>query len=227
MGNFLPSVEVTTIIWADKDILKHSQWDVAQGDDLKNQRPTIELNLPKLAKRGNTEDIAKGMVESWLSIQVVFATRQDLINKQCRSEVKDENILYYANFKVILGSQTLRRKYSDLAMDEILNGQWFLDDTFRELAEKIKVLLSRWLKVSEELDNLKDKCYLCGKQLLPPDATLREHLEFAAEMPHATVKPTPFIDTLVWVCSNCQPLAKEMGLDAKPLEIKTEEAKEG
>ena len=220
MTDFLPNVKVTTIVWADKGILTHSQWEVAQGDDLKNQRSTIELNLPKLIQRGNLEAVAQGIVESWLSIEVVFATRQDLIDKQCRGEVKDEDILYNANLKVILGSPVLRRKYSDLAIDEILDGQWFVDDDFKELAEKIKALLSRWRKVSEELDNLKDKCYLCGRQLLSPDATLREHLEFTTETPYATVKPTPFIDTIVWVCSDCQPLAKEMGLAAEPLEIK-------
>lgn len=220
---FLPNVKVTTIVWADKDMLQHSQWQAAQGDDLKNQRSTIELNLPKLEQRGNLEAVTQGMVESWLSIQVVLATRQDLIDKQCRGEVKDEDILCNANLKVILGSPVLRRKYSNLAMDEILDGLWAVDNDFKELAEKVKALLSRWRKVSEELDNLKNKCYLCGKQLLSPDATLGEYPKFVTETPYATVKPTPFIDTIVWVCSNCQPLAKEMGLDAKVLEIKYKE----
>jgi len=225
MTSFLPNVKVTTIIWADKDTLKHSQWEAAQGDDLKNQRATIELNLPKLAQRGNLEAIAQGVVESWLSIEVVFATRQDLIDKQCRGEVKDEDILYNTNLKVILGSPVLRRKYSDLAMDEILDGEWYVDDTFKELAEKVKALLSRWRKVSEELDNLKGKCYLCGKQLQPVGTVGWEQLNFITDTPYAKVKPTPFIDTLVWVCSNCQSLAKEMGLDAKAFEIKLKEAK--
>lgn len=217
---FLPEVRVTTIVWADKDILTHSQWEAAQGDDLKNQRATIELNLPKLAQRGNLEAVAQGLVESWLSIQIVFATRQDLINKEARRDVDDENILYDANLRVILGSKALRRKYSNLALDEILDGMWAVDDTFKELSEKIKTLLVKWKNVSEELDSLRDKSYLCGKQLLPPDAMLRDHLDFTTETPFATVKPTPFIDTIVWICSDCQPLAKEMGLDAKPLEIK-------
>jgi len=223
---FLPNVKVTTIVWGDKDILKHSQWDAAQGDDLKNQRPTIELNLPKLEKNSvSLEVIAQRMVEGWLSIQAVFATRQDLIDKQCRGEVEDEEILYIANLKVILESPVLKRRYSDLAIEEIVNGQWLMDDSYEVLAGKVKTLLSRWQEVSKELDNLRDKCYLCGKQLLSPDASLEERLEFVTEMPHATVKPTPFINTLVWVCSNCQSLAKEMGLDAKPLEIFTQEAR--
>lgn len=227
LTKFLPDVKVTTIVWATKDMSKHSQWEAAQGDDLKNQRSTIELNLPKLAKRGNAEEIAKGMVESWLSIYIVFATRQNLINRGIRGAVSGdaEEILYYANFMAIMVSPQLKQAYADLAMDEILAGEWFTDQSFTNLSDTIKSLLSRWRGVSGELDRLKDKCYLCGKQLLAPGATSRESLEFTVETPFAKVKPSPFIDTIVWICVNCVELANQMGLDAKPFEIKTKEVK--
>ncbi|GAH83497.1 unnamed protein product [marine sediment metagenome] len=140
MENFLPKVIVTTIVWADKDILEHSKWEAAQGDDLKNNRSTIELNLPKLKERGNIEAIAKGMVESWLGIQVIFATRQDLIDKRVRGNVSEEGhkILYDANLKTIMVSPYLKKSYTNLAVENILNAEWVIDETYSQLASEVK-----------------------------------------------------------------------------------------
>jgi len=229
MAKLLPDVKVTTIVWADKDILKHSQWEAAQGDDLKNQRSTIELNLPKLEQRGKPDNIAIGMVESWLSIYIVFATRQDLINKDVRGDVSSdaERIVCKANFKAIMESPALKRGYADLAMDEILNGRWYVDEQYESLSREMKATLSTWREFSGKLDTFIGKCYLCGKELLSPEATPIEQLNFAIKTPHANIKPSPFLNEIVNICSNCLPLAREMGLDAKPLEIKLKKVEKG
>lgn len=229
MNRFLPNVKVTTIVWADKNILKHSQWEAAQGDDLKNQRPTIELNLAKLAERGSNDDVAKSMVESWLSINIVFATRQELINKQVRGDVsaEAEETLCEANLKAVLQSPILRHRYADLAIDEILNGGWVIENDCKELANCVTAMLIAWREFSSQLDAYIDRCYLCKKQLVLPEASLRERLDFVTETPYAKIKPSPFIDTIVWVCRSCLPLAREMGLDVKPLEIKLKEVEDG
>jgi len=223
MNKFLPDVKVTTIIWGEKDTLKHSKWEATQGDDLKNQRPTVELNLAKLAQRGEAEKVAKAMVESWLSIWIVFATRQDLIDKKVRGAVSAEahKILYDANFKTIMESPMLKRGYADLAMDEILDGKWVIDESHKQLSDEVRSLLSTWRRVSDELDSLRGRCYLCGSQLLSPEADPAESLKFATETPYAKLTPTPFIESVVSVCPKCLPLAKEMGLDAKSLTIET------
>ena len=83
---FLPEVKVTTIIWADEARESVSNWYSAQGDDLKLNRATIEVNLPKIAqdKGDDPPQIAEAMIDSWLSIYIILATRQDLIDKTVR-----------------------------------------------------------------------------------------------------------------------------------------------
>jgi len=120
-GYFLPHVEATTIVWAHTDV--ELDWYAAQGDDLKNQRSTIELNLAKMARdsNGDAEKVAQLLVDNWLAIYVILCTRQDLINKHVRGEVSADghDILYTANFKAIKASPHLDEHYTRVAIDAI------------------------------------------------------------------------------------------------------------
>ncbi|GAI27355.1 unnamed protein product [marine sediment metagenome] len=89
----LPNVDVTTIIWAD-EICESCDWNVAQGDDLKNCRSTIELNFLKLVDNSDDiEKIAESLIKNWLSIYLVLSVRQDLINHNIRGLINSEEEL--------------------------------------------------------------------------------------------------------------------------------------
>lgn len=124
-GQFLPRVEVTTIVWAEEDYQFDTHWECAQGDDLQLNRPTIEFNLAKIVERCNydAKSVAQEMIKHWIAMEVVFGTRQDLINKQVRGIVSDENILYKANFETILSSPDLYEEYKDIAVKAIIYGE--------------------------------------------------------------------------------------------------------
>lgn len=123
-GEFLPKVEVTTIVWGYEDW--KAKWECAQGDDLKLNRPTVEFNLVKIAKRckHDIELIIQEMIKHWIAMEVMFGTRQDLINKQVRDKVRDEGTLYKTNLKVILDSPSLYREYRDMAVKAMVEGNW-------------------------------------------------------------------------------------------------------
>lgn len=89
----LPNVDVTTIIWAD-EICESCDWSVAQGDDLKKGRSTIELNFLKLVDNSDDiEEVAESLIKNWLSIYLVLSVRQDLINHNIRSLINSEEEL--------------------------------------------------------------------------------------------------------------------------------------
>ena len=144
MNNFLPEVKVTTIVWGDANRLQSSKWEAAQGDDLKNNRATIEINLPRIVKkRGSLDNKADRIIENWLAIYVILATRQDLINKHIRGALSTdaEPILYRANFQVIKKSPMLQQKYASLAAGEITNGTWYLDSQYKGLWDQLVPIL--------------------------------------------------------------------------------------
>ena len=140
---FLPEVKVTTIIWADKARESISNWYSGQGDDLKLNRATIEVNLPKIAqdKGGNAPQIAEAMIDSWLSIYIILATRQDLINKRVRGNFSSdgERILEEANFKAIKASPILWRQYMQKAISELKDakGYVYATDDYKALMDKV------------------------------------------------------------------------------------------
>ena len=148
---FLPKVEETTIIWADEARETTSKWYSAQGDDLKHNRATIEINLPKIAKdkRGNPTEIAETMIVSWLGIYIVLATRQDLINKRVRGYFSPdgETILEEANFKAIKASPILLREYTQKAISELKDAKGYVYAT-----EENKALME---KVFEEMNSIR------------------------------------------------------------------------
>lgn len=146
-GEFLPYTRVTTVVWVEDKAAETCKWDSAQGDDLKNDRAAIEINLAKILRRCEPQEAALEMIKSWLRIYLILSTRQDLINKGIRSDVseKGHSILYDANFKAIMESPALKRRYFILAVDCILGGGWFIADHFRNqdkgLIEEVKVAL--------------------------------------------------------------------------------------
>lgn len=136
---FLPDVKVTTIIWADEKRGDVSKWFAAQGDDLKNERATIEINLPRIVKdKGNNpHDVALQMIESWLAIYIVLATRQELINKQIRGWLSPEaeTELQAANFKVMRTSPILWAFYCEKAVHDLKESQGYRTEEYRQLLD--------------------------------------------------------------------------------------------
>jgi len=133
-GEFLPKVKVTTIVWAEEGRgfgeldCGTLNWECAQGDDLKLNISTIELNLVKIADRCNydVELITQEMIKHWIAMEVVLGTRQDLIDKGVRGKVRDEDILYKANLETILSSPELFEEYKDMAVKAIISGQHYV-----------------------------------------------------------------------------------------------------
>lgn len=142
IGAFLPHVEATTIIYIDKTA-EAFPWDSAQGDDLKKNRAAIEVNIARILSRDRLPEAAQRIIEYWLKIHLILATRQDLINKRVRGDVSldGHSTLYAANFSVVMESPELKRRYFTLAIDQILNGKWLVDDEFKDLAEEVKAAL--------------------------------------------------------------------------------------
>ncbi|GAH73494.1 unnamed protein product [marine sediment metagenome] len=136
---FLPEAQVTTIIWADEDRDEVSKWFAAQGDDLKNQRATIEINLPRIIKvKGDKpQEVALQMIDSWLAIYIVLATRQDLIDKQVRGwlSAEAETELQAANFKVIKASPILWSFYCEKAVNHLKESQSYKTEKYRKLLD--------------------------------------------------------------------------------------------
>lgn len=156
---FLPEVKVTTIIWGGRGREYLPDWYAAQGDDLKLQRAAIEINLEKVAqdKGGDIPQIATAMVNSWLNIYIVLATRQDLINKMVRGSFspEGEGILEEANFKAIKASPVVWRQYAEIAASQLKAAQVYaypaeektlLDKVFEEMDKVIKPDLSIKMK---------------------------------------------------------------------------------
>lgn len=145
---FLPDVRVTTIIWADEDRGEVSPWFAAQGDDLKNQIPAIEINLPRIIKKigEKPKEVALEMIKSWLSIYIIFATRQELINKQVRGWLSPEaeKEVENANFKAIISSPILWSLYCEKAVNHIKESQAYKTEAYRQL-------LDDCLKVMDEI----------------------------------------------------------------------------
>ncbi|MBA7686870.1 hypothetical protein ES703_95329 [subsurface metagenome] len=135
---FLPDVQVTTIIWADTKRAEAS-WFAAQGDDLKNQRATIEINLPRIIeKKGDKpQEVALQMIDSWLSIYIVLATRQELINKQVRGWLSPEaeTELQNINFKVVKASPILWSFYCEKAVNHLKESQSYKIEEYRKLLD--------------------------------------------------------------------------------------------
>lgn len=136
---FLPDVQVTTIIWADEERDEVSKWFSAQGDDLKNQRATIEINLPRIIKeKGDKPDeVALQMIDSWLGIYIVLATRQELINKQVRGWLSPEaeTELQAVNFKVVRTSPILWSLYCEKAVHQLKESQSYKTEKYRQLLD--------------------------------------------------------------------------------------------
>lgn len=142
IGEFLPHIQISTIIYVDKRA-ESFPWDSAQGDDLKNDRAAIEINVSRILSHDRLPEATHRIIENWLKIYLVLGTRQDLINKHIRGDVSLEghNILYAANFNVVMESPELKRRYYTLAIDRILNGQWFIEDDFKDIVKEVKSAL--------------------------------------------------------------------------------------
>ena len=222
MTDFLPGTMVTTIIWADDIKSKDWSWTAAQGDDLKRRCATIEINFIKIAQQKEASAIAEEMVKEWLLLYLMLATRQDLINKGVRGKLSGtaESSLCKTNFDVVMASPELLKQYSDIAIRNLRAGRWIVGNEFEALTDDVTRVLLSWLHFSEAIDACVGKCYICGKPVMT--GVPKEDILAVVETPYASIKPSPFIDTIVWICKPCVPLAKDMGLEAKPFEIKTE-----
>lgn len=142
-GRFLPKVEVTTIVWAGRDKTA-PDWECALGDDLKLNRPTIELDLTRITKRCNynADLVTQEMIKHWIAMQVIFGTRQELINKNIRGYIgsEGEDILCKANFDVIRNSPASRiwKEYKDMAAKAILKGTHYIHPANSEIVTLFK-----------------------------------------------------------------------------------------
>jgi len=148
-GYFLPHVPVTTIVWAHSDV--EVKWHAALGDDLKNQRPAIELNLVKVAQDADddVEKVTQLLIDNWLPIYILLCTRQDLISKKVRRLVSGaaEDDLARANFKAIKASRQLDEHYTRVAIDAIRGARTCLvregmADLFQRLLEQLDARLA-------------------------------------------------------------------------------------
>ena len=222
MISFLPNIRVTTIVSANEHVLKHCHWEAAQGDDFKNQRPTIELNLLRTLQNRSPEETSEEIVRNWISLYIILTTRQDLIHKQVRGwfSEKSEQILETANFKAVLESPQLLREYSITALANITLGRWLYDSHYVTAVTSTHTILSDWLKLSLALEESEEKCYICGKYLFSSKEPLQEALLTTLETPYIQLELTPFIKTLVYICNTCIPLAKGLGLELKTFKVK-------
>lgn len=139
-GEFLPRVPVTTIVWAHADV--ELKWYAAQGDDLKNNIPAIELNLVKMVRDSSdeVEKVAQLLIDNWLALYVVLCTRQDLINKEARGlcSADGEQILYEANLKVINASRYLHEQYTRVAVGAIKGARTYIAvEGFADLFQRV------------------------------------------------------------------------------------------
>jgi len=164
MGEFLPGTRVKTIIWYDKTA-QSLDWEVAQGKSRTKKlfAPTIELNLLLTETRQKRIDlVCKRLVDNWLKVKILLCTRKDLVQRGVRNEVSPygERLLYQANLTAIAESPKLRRYYTDVALESILNGDWNVDTERARNWTQVTRLLTDWKEAGTELENLIDKVYL-------------------------------------------------------------------
>ena len=149
--SFLPNVEVTTLLWASDVEL---DWYAAQGDDLAQNRSTIELNLVKMVRDadGDVEKVTQLLIDNWLSIYIVLCTRLDLINKKIRGAVSEEGhqLLYTANLATIKASPILDERYTRFAIAAIRNGRPYLGlPTFGDIYQRVLEQMDNVLALME------------------------------------------------------------------------------
>jgi len=137
--NFLPKVEVTTIVWADEE--HASKWWAAQGDDLKRGRPTIEINFLRILREA--DEVAGAVILVWLEMYVVLTTRQALIDRGVRWTVSGDGheALYEGNFKAIKASPLLWEEYTRMAVEALTNGTHVTSPERTDLAAALKMVL--------------------------------------------------------------------------------------
>lgn len=138
--DFLPKVEVTTMVWADDD-RSSTKWWAAQGDDLKRKCPTIEIYFPRILQEA--EDVAGAMIRVWLEMYIVLATRQALIDRGVRWAVSGNGheVLYEGNFKAIAASPLLWEEYTRMAVGELTKGKHVTAPERSDLAESLKMVM--------------------------------------------------------------------------------------
>ena len=140
--DFLPKVEVTTVVWADAlDEELPAKWWAAQGDDLKRKRPTIEIYFPRVLQEA--EDVAGALIRVWLEMYIVLATRQALIDRGVRWAVSGDGheTLYKGNFKAIEASPLLWAAYTKIAVGELIMGKHVTTPERPDLAQSLKSVM--------------------------------------------------------------------------------------
>lgn len=136
----LPDVDVTTVICADE---LECRWDAAQGDDLKNQRPTIELNFPRIMKR-HEDNLATALIENWLSIYIVLSVRQYLIIHGVRRVItcEEEEAVCTATVKHILSNLDDNRDLVERAKKALIESRKVRSIQRKDLSDALDEALS-------------------------------------------------------------------------------------
>jgi len=161
--SYLPDVRVKTIVIFDKrgELLP---WSVAQGkfSTYFGIKDTIELNMDKIVKLERSDLVAEQMVRQWLLVKVLIDTREDLEGRRIREHLPGayEKLVYETNLRVIYETPHLKRHYTNMAIEQILNVDWLVDDTYGRAYADLSKLLRYWLDASTDIENLRDKVYL-------------------------------------------------------------------
>ncbi len=166
---FLPNIKVRTSVIFDK---RGAQlpWEVAQGKFAAylGLKDTIELNMHKIVRLERNDLVAEQMVKQWLLVKILIDTREDLEVRGIREHLPGtyEQLIFKTNLKVIYETAHLKRYYTNMAIENILNGEWIVDDTYGRAYADLGKLLRYWLDASTDIENLRDKVYL-GSILRP------------------------------------------------------------
>jgi len=138
-----PDVPVTTILWAN-ELCNSCNWNAVQGDDLKHNCPTIELNFLRISKLYNTdEEIAEALIKSWLGIYLVFSCRKDWINHNIRQflTAEEEEDTCNGIFNYVLDHLSEFTELKQKAKDAILNGGKVCSEDISGYVDRILKLL--------------------------------------------------------------------------------------
>lgn len=160
---FLPNIKVRTIVIFDKRG-EFLPWDVAQGkySSYFGIKDTIELNMDKIIELDRNDLVAEQMVKQWLLVKILIDTREDLEVRGIREHLPGtyEQLIFNTNLRVIYETPHLKRYYTNMAIENILNGEWIVDDSYGRAYADLSKMLRYWLDASTDLENLRDKVYL-------------------------------------------------------------------
>lgn len=138
----LPHTPFTSVLACIPDT--DTDYCVAQGDDLQNNRPTWEYNLVKIKELMRTPyEVAKYVVAEWVEFRVLLGTREFLIKHKIRGDFsgEEETMMALRLYRAVIDDEAMWETSFREAKNSLKNAMILSSHDNRREVEKIKELI--------------------------------------------------------------------------------------